>query len=165
MECVEYRTATEMLDAYRARQRRPYKPVNLKEASSIMARFKQPAAAVPVQERPLPESPHAHSILTLSTDTDAPRQRYSMPRIIHAVAKVHGMRAADVVGPRRAGNLVAARQHAMWLIHFYRPDLSYPAIGRAIGNRDHSTVMHGVKKWAGRAAFYKPLVDAVEEIL
>ncbi len=32
-----------------------------------------------------------------------------------------------------------------WLAKTYTPLASYPQIGRALGGRDHTTVMHGVR--------------------
>jgi hypothetical protein len=33
----------------------------------------------------------------------------------------------------------------MWLMRECRRDVSYPMIGRVIGGRDHTTVMHGLR--------------------
>lgn len=52
----------------------------------------------------------------------------------------------DVKGPRREEDVVRARQIAMYELHVQREDLSYPGIGRIFGNRDHTTVIHAVRK-------------------
>jgi chromosomal replication initiation ATPase DnaA len=53
---------------------------------------------------------------------------------------------ADVLGPGRSKALTDARHECMYAVHKHRPDLSFPALGRIFGGRDHTTVMHAVKK-------------------
>ncbi|MFZ5666939.1 MAG: helix-turn-helix domain-containing protein [Pseudomonadota bacterium] len=64
-------------------------------------------------------------------------------RIIEIVAKHTDVSVDDMTGPRRHSNLVTARHLAAALIRQWRPDLSYPQIGRLFGGRDHSTIIHG----------------------
>ena len=52
---------------------------------------------------------------------------------------------SDFLSHRRYQDLVRARQIAMWLMRELTT-ASYPTIGFAFGNRDHTTVMHGVRK-------------------
>jgi chromosomal replication initiator protein len=68
----------------------------------------------------------------------------SVAVIIHTVASVCGVTALDVRSDRRQARVVLARHTGMWLARNYTP-LSYPAIGRAFGDRDHSTVMYAVR--------------------
>lgn len=51
----------------------------------------------------------------------------------------------DMTG--RSQYLVVARprQIACFLIREYRPDMSLPAIGRIMGGRDHTTILHGIR--------------------
>ena len=51
----------------------------------------------------------------------------------------------DILGELRRPDLVQARQVAMFLCRELL-GFSYPVIGRLFGGKDHSTVMHGVKK-------------------
>lgn len=62
-----------------------------------------------------------------------------------------GISMGEIKGPSRAGRLVLARWHIYSVIHEERPDVSVAAIGR-IFNRDHSTVLHGIRKFRQRAA-------------
>lgn len=74
--------------------------------------------------------------------------------IIRVVATRHGVSVADIKGATRVFHIVAARQEAMVLVYKLRPDLSLPAIGR-IFDRDHTTVLHAVRKlgaYRGNAA-------------
>ena len=65
--------------------------------------------------------------------------------IVGSVARGLNLRAEDVLGTRRRPDLVLARQVAMYLCR-RKLGLSYPELGRAFGGRDHSTVIHAVKK-------------------
>lgn len=69
--------------------------------------------------------------------------------VLELVASVTGCPVPDLVGPRRARNCAWPRFLAVHLLLLLRPDLSLPAIGRALGNRDHTTIM------AARNKFYK----------
>jgi hypothetical protein len=66
-----------------------------------------------------------------------------MHRVIHEVARFALMSPSDIVGPSRERKFAYARQLAMMICHEYT-NASFPEIGRAF-NRDHSTVMYGIK--------------------
>lgn len=51
----------------------------------------------------------------------------------------------DLVSPRRAADLVEKRQIVMFALRELT-SRSYPEIGVLLGNRDHSTVIHGVRR-------------------
>lgn len=65
--------------------------------------------------------------------------------ILASVARSFNLRGEDILGARRRPDLVLARQVAMYLCR-RKLGLSYPELGRAFGGRDHSTVIHAVKK-------------------
>ena len=65
--------------------------------------------------------------------------------IIAVVAASYGVSLTDMEGPSRREPLVTARQIAMYLIRTLT-ELSLPKIGKQLGGRDHSTVLHGVNK-------------------
>ena len=67
--------------------------------------------------------------------------------IMKAVADYHRIRIADLMGKKRTRNIARPRQMAM-AIAKELTSLSLPAIGDAFGGRDHTTVMHAVKKIA-----------------
>jgi hypothetical protein len=64
--------------------------------------------------------------------------------IIRIVSEVSGQSMAAMLGPRRFGQHVAARQVAIWLARNFT-DRSLPAIGSEFG-RDHTTILHAVRK-------------------
>lgn len=65
--------------------------------------------------------------------------------ILLAVSDATGYSIAELVGPRRARPVARARMVAYHLIQTLRRDLSLPAIGRVMGYRDHTTIMHGLR--------------------
>lgn len=74
---------------------------------------------------------------------------FAAQRILRAVAIAHGLTVRDLTGPRRHKNLVRARHHAMWEIK-QNTGLSLPQIGRLLGGRDHTTVIHGLRQYEAR---------------
>lgn len=72
------------------------------------------------------------------------RAPLTMRQIIRQVAEKHGIMATDIVSARRNRTLVLARHEAMWRCKA-ETTFSLPQIGRAFGNRDHTTVIHGIK--------------------
>jgi len=69
----------------------------------------------------------------------------TMREIIKQVAGKHRVTVNDILSERRARNVVAARHEAMWRCKMETTN-SLPHIGRVFGGRDHSTVIHAVKK-------------------
>lgn len=65
--------------------------------------------------------------------------------IIMLVGECYGFSANDIISESRQQQLVLARQIAMYLCRELL-GYSYPAIGRLFGGRDHTTVLHSVKK-------------------
>lgn len=68
------------------------------------------------------------------------------PQMIISIVGEHcGVPTRDILGEKRRPDLVHARQMAMYLCRELLGQ-SYPLIGRMFGGKDHSTVMHSVKK-------------------
>ena len=63
----------------------------------------------------------------------------------------------------RKQGIVQARQLSMYLCHKYT-DMSYAEIGRQMGKKDHSTVLHSCDMVARRLATEKNYRHQVEEI-
>lgn len=71
--------------------------------------------------------------------------RPKIERIIRAVSTAYGLSKEDILSRRRTKNIVLPRQIAMYVakqttLH------SLPEIGRRFGGRDHTTVLHAVRK-------------------
>ena len=65
--------------------------------------------------------------------------------IIRRVAQYRGVSLADLKGPRRWAHWAQARKECYWLLRKHT-NLSLPAIGHVMGNRDHTTVLHGIRR-------------------
>jgi len=77
-----------------------------------------------------------------------PRTRtLTPPQIINAVADFYSTSPEALIGPDRTKDLALSRQVAMYLIR-EETDASLPAVGDALGGRDHTTIMYGYKKIA-----------------
>ena len=72
-------------------------------------------------------------------------RRVSIEEIQRKVAEHYNIRLADLIGPKRVRNVARPRQIAMYLSK-QLTNRSLPEIGRRFGGRDHTTIMHGVKK-------------------
>lgn len=59
-----------------------------------------------------------------------------------------GLKVSDILGLTRRREIVEARQLLMWEIKtIVKPEISLPEIGRLFG-RDHTTVLHAIRKVA-----------------
>jgi chromosomal replication initiator protein len=70
-------------------------------------------------------------------------------RIIAAVAQLFGIDEDRLLSRDRSRDVALPRQVAMYLIRAETSD-SLPLIGKALGGRDHTTVMYGCDKIADR---------------
>jgi len=73
-----------------------------------------------------------------------PKQRTDQ-ELLEEIARLLGFSVEALRGKSRQRPLVAARQEAMYVFRELT-DLSYPAIARLFGGRDHTTVIHAVEK-------------------
>lgn len=65
--------------------------------------------------------------------------------IQRATCDVYGVKMHDLLSARRTANIVRPRQVSMYLAKELT-SLSLPRIGRATGDRDHTTVLHAHRK-------------------
>lgn len=72
-------------------------------------------------------------------------RKVSVEEIQRKVAEHYNIRLSDLVGPKRVRTLARPRQVAMYLSK-QMTSRSLPEIGRRFGGRDHTTIMHGVRK-------------------
>jgi len=92
------------------------------------------------------------SALTLDTTQDvlsdvlrSYERRITLDEIQRKVAEHYNLRLTDMHSARRSRNVARPRQVAMYLCKKLTTR-SLPEIGRKFGGRDHTTVMHAVKK-------------------
>ena len=94
-------------------------------------------------------------------------RKVTIEEIQRRVAEHFNIKQADMQSPRRARQVARPRQVAMYLAK-QLTTRSLPEIGRKFGGRDHTTVMHAVKKveelCAADAAFLED-VDLLKRML
>ena len=83
--------------------------------------------------------------------------------ILEITAELFDFTVEQLTGGSRRRPLVDARQIAMYVTRSMT-DLSYPEIGRAFGNRDHTTVIHAVRKIESHMPERKDVFDKVEHL-
>ena len=83
--------------------------------------------------------------------------------ILDATAELFAFSVDQITGGSRRRPLVDARQIAMYITR-NMTDLSYPEIGRAFGNRDHTTVIHAVRKIERHMAERRDIFDKTQEL-
>ena len=87
--------------------------------------------------------------------------------IKETVAKYFSIDKDDLAGSKRSNDIAFPRQIAMYLCREVA-NMSFPQIGAAFGNRDHSTVMHGYNKIAKEMKeknSTKLIVESVKNII
>ena len=81
----------------------------------------------------------------LSDVLKASDRKITIEEIQSKVAQHYNIRLSDMMGPKRMRSFARPRQVAMYLSKKLTPR-SLPEIGRRFGGRDHTTVMHGVRR-------------------
>ncbi|MHA6346765.1 chromosomal replication initiator protein DnaA [Roseivivax sp. CAU 1761] len=81
----------------------------------------------------------------LSDVLRASERKVSIDEIQRKVAEHYNIRLSDMIGPKRVRSFARPRQVAMYLCK-QLTSRSLPEIGRRFGGRDHTTVMHGVRR-------------------
>ena len=90
-------------------------------------------------------------------------RRPKIEEIQKLVASHFNVSRADILSARRTANVVKPRQVAMYLAKMLTPR-SLPEIGRRFGGRDHTTVLHAVRKVGGLVEKDGDLRDTLEAL-
>lgn len=81
----------------------------------------------------------------LSDILKASDRKVTVEEIQRRVSEHYNIRLSEMIGPKRVRTYARPRQMAMYLAK-HMTSRSLPEIGRRFGGRDHTTVMHGVKR-------------------
>lgn len=105
------------------------------------------------------------AVLVPALGADTAKRAYAIPQargrgpaiaeIIAEVARETGLTVAMLVGDRRSRPIVAARHLAYWRVA-RETGASLAAIGRAFGDRDYTTIIHGIRKHEQRHGLNSP---------
>jgi len=107
----------------------------------------------------------ARSVLASTLPSRA--QPVSVEDVVRAVCHHFNLRSSDLLGKDRHRSVAQARHVAIYLCR-QRLKCSYPELGRHFGHRDHTSVMHAVKKVEALRATDADLrghIDAIERKL
>jgi chromosomal replication initiator protein len=88
-------------------------------------------------------------------------RRVRIEDIQRVVSRHYNVSKADLLSARRTRTIVRPRQIAMYLAKVLTPR-SLPEIGRRFGGRDHTTVLHAVRKIEGMIEADTVLKDEIE---
>jgi chromosomal replication initiator protein len=91
-------------------------------------------------------------------------KRVTVDEIQKAVAEHYGLKQADLISQARARAVARPRQAAMWLTK-QLTTRSLPDIGKRFGGRDHTTVIHAVRRIEALRAGDQRLARDLEELL
>ena len=72
-------------------------------------------------------------------------RKVTIEEIQRKVSEHYNIRLSDLIGPKRVRTIARPRQIAMYLAK-QLTSRSLPEIGRRFGGRDHTTIMHGVRR-------------------
>jgi chromosomal replication initiator protein len=70
-------------------------------------------------------------------------------RIMAETAALYGVKVIDLVSQRRDALTSRARQHCYWTMR-HETTWSLPRIGKMFGDRDHTSILHGVRRHQAR---------------
>jgi chromosomal replication initiator protein len=90
-------------------------------------------------------------------------KRIKIEDIQRVVARQYNVSRSDLLSSRRTANVVRPRQVAMYLAKTLTLR-SLPEIGRRFGGRDHTTVLHAIRKIEGEITKNPHLGDELEEL-
>ncbi|MEO0485472.1 MAG: chromosomal replication initiator protein DnaA [Pseudomonadota bacterium] len=90
-------------------------------------------------------------------------RKTTVEEIQRTVADHYNIRLSDMLGPKRNRNLARPRQIAMFLSKRLTTR-SLPDIARRFGGRDHTTIMHGVRKIEELMAEDSQMADDLERL-
>ena len=96
--------------------------------------------------------------------TDAQPKAITAELILEASAKQFAFAVEELTGHSRRRPLVTARQIGMYVCRELT-DLSYPAIARVYGGRDHTTVIHAVDKIGSLMKEKREIYDRVTDLM
>lgn len=91
------------------------------------------------------------------------KKTVTIDQIISCTCGHFNVKEEDVFGKSRKANIVTVRQMSMYLANKHTK-LTMSKIGIYVGNRDHSTVLHGIKTIDGRLKVDKELRQHLEEL-
>ena len=132
-------------------------PTNIRELEGALTRV---AALASLNQQEITVSLAEEVLNDLMPDDAAPVDAQT---IMDTSARYFGITMDDLTGASRVATIASARQIAMYLCRELT-DLSLPKIGHKFGGRDHSTVLHAVRKINEKIGVDRELFNQVTEL-
>ena len=90
---------------------------------------------------------HEQTINNLTNSDDGTENRRTVKEIVlGTLNEFPRVSYAQVVGASRTHSVVEARHTCIYAVHRARPDLSLTQIGKLFGGRDHTSILHCIRK-------------------
>lgn len=135
---------------------------NIRELEGALIRV---TAYASLSGEPITTALAQQQLSDLLTETE-PKPRTDA-QLLADIADILHFEVDALTGKSRQRPLVTARQIAMYVFR-EQTDLSYPAIARLFGGRDHTTVIHAVEKiqrqMGERKAIYEQVTDVLQKL-
>lgn len=118
---------------------------------SVPAEVLAPSAPPPRRALPKPPSPRPRDWLRVASPAPLPGMPVqdaggsSLHLLLRVVCRVSGLSKLDLTSQRRLHRVVRWRHIFMWLAR-HLTARSLPDIGRVLGGRDHTTILHGIRR-------------------
>ena len=100
---------------------------------------------------------------SVSVDKTSKLRPVSPKQVVDKVAKYYDLSVKEMCGKSRVANIKTARQVTMFILS-KELNLSTTKIASEVGVKDHTTVMHGIKKIEKDLKLNFVLRDQIEEI-
>ena len=131
---------------------------NVRELEGALTRV---AAYSRLHGVPLDRSIAEHELSDLMSDD--PERHITPELIINEASAMFGIQPEELIGHSRKRQFVTARQVAMYTFRTFT-DLSFPDIAKLFSDRDHTTVMHAVRKVESTMADNSQTYNNVHEL-
>lgn len=109
----------------------------------------------------------AEKVLSSTISQSAKRQVVSAEKVLKTIQKFYNVSIDDIVSSRRNKEVIKPRHVAMYILYNI-VGLSFPEVGRELGGKDHTTIMHGCKavnKDMGNSKQFKDEVEMLKEMI
>jgi chromosomal replication initiator protein len=146
----ELRTAILLIKAEQMKMELPMRvaqaiAANVESTRRLEGVLMRLSSELAARKEPLTEELAMALLGKINGEAESLRKRATPGQVVKAVSEYYQIRLGDIRGSRRLKALVLARQVAMYLL---RKELLLPLkeVGRLLGGRDHTTVLHGQDK-------------------
>lgn len=112
---------------------------------------------------PVPRAENAADFIAQLLRLRTPDLKTALRLVTQLVAKHYQLSPADLRGQSRQQSLVQGRSVAMYIARTLT-EASFADVGKYFGNRDHTTVLHAVRKIQSQLEKDTPLKQLVDEI-